>query len=62
MTAYELRNHLRDRHDLGMIGADYGALLGAHDSKHRSGADHGHDDGPGSPQWAAECAEFGCDE
>lgn len=43
MTAYELRHHLRDRHQIRMLGADYGTLLTVHDQEHRiEGQDHDH--------------------
>lgn len=62
MTAYDLRRHLHIAHGVNMTGADYHALLNVHDVKHWDGAGHQHEEGPGSPQWVAECAEFGCHE
>lgn len=44
MTAYELRNHLRDRHTINLHGADYSALLAIHDAEHQHGQDHDHGD------------------
>lgn len=44
MTAYELRNHLRDRHAINLRGADYSALLATHDGEHHHEQDHDHED------------------
>ena len=48
MTAYELRNHLRDRHKIApgyLRGADYGTLTMLHEEDHEvERADHTHQD------------------
>lgn len=44
MTAYELRNHLRDRHNINLRGADYATLLAVHDEEHKTGQNHDHED------------------
>lgn len=64
MTARELRNHLRDRHDIPTRGLMYDQMLTLHDYDHRpaNAQDHDHADGPDTAQWARDCADFGCDE
>ena len=42
MTAYELRNHLRDEHDLKTSGRDYASLVYLHLAEHDC-TDVGHD-------------------
>lgn len=44
MTAYELRRHLAEQHDVRMIGADYATLLTIHDIEHRNMQEHEHED------------------
>lgn len=57
MTARELRNHLRDQHDIPTRGLDWAAMTTLHEYEHQPAnqADHNHGD-----TWAADCQNFGC--
>ena len=45
MTAYRLRHHLTDQHNIRILAADYGTLITVHDLEHRAeNQDHSHGD------------------